>query len=76
MTLFERGAGGPRQAYSWRRTLLFFVFAALLGWAGVFGAIYTTLVVLDLIAAPEVALEVDQMQKIAPAAGDARSPPR
>jgi len=55
--------------YSWRRTLLFFVLAALIGWAGVFGAIYTTLVVLDLVAPPDVAQDVKSLQDIAPASG-------
>lgn len=69
MTLLDRGPNVPRRMYSWRRTLLFFVLAALVGWAGVFGAIYTTLVVLDVVAPPEVAQDVDALQKIAPASG-------
>ena len=69
MTLLDRGPKTPRRMYSWRRTLLFFVLAALIGWAGVFGAIYTTLVVLDLVAPPEVAQDGKALQDIAPSAG-------
>jgi hypothetical protein len=69
MTLLDRGPDMPRRMYSWRRTLLFFLLVALVGWAAVFGAIYTTLVVLDLVAPPEVAQDVNQLQKIAPAGG-------
>ncbi len=68
----DRGRATPGLAYSWRRTLIFFVFAALLGWAGVFGAIYATLVVLDLMTPPEIAQDVDQLQKMAPAAGPSK----
>lgn len=69
MTLLDRGPETPRRMYSWRRTLLFFVLAALIGWAGVFGAIYTTLVVLDLVAPPDIAQDVNALEKIAPAGG-------
>src|SRR5690606_33881616 len=31
MTLIDRGGDAPRRMYSWRRTLLFFVLAALIG---------------------------------------------
>jgi hypothetical protein len=69
MTLIDRGGDAPRRMYSWRRTLLFFVLAALIGWAGVFGAIYTTLVVLDLVSPPEIAQGPSALEKIAPASG-------
>ena len=69
MGLLDRGPNAPRRMYSCRRTLLFFVLAALIGWAGVFGAIYTTLVVLDLVAPPDLAQDATKLQEIAPASG-------
>ena len=69
MNVLDRGPNAPRRMFSWRRTLLFFVLAALIGWAGVFGAIYTTLVVLDLVSPPDVAQDATKLQEIAPASG-------
>ncbi len=75
MSFAEKEPGGHGRMYSWRKTLAFFVVAAMVGWAVVFGAIYATLAVLDLFTGPDMAQEVNELQKIAPAAGPPASPP-
>ncbi len=69
MTFADKEPGSHGRLYSWRKTLAFFVVAAMVGWAGVFGAIYATLAVLDLFDGSDIAQEVNDLQKIAPAAG-------
>lgn len=75
MTFAEKEPGSHGRLYSWRKTLAFFVVAAMIGWAGVFGAIYATLAVLDLFDGPDIAQEVNELQKIAPAAGSPSGTP-
>lgn len=75
MTFADKEPGSQGRLYSWRKTLAFFVVAAMVGWAGVFGAIYATLAVLDLFNGPDIAQEVNELQKIAPAAGGPAATP-